>query len=1237
MPEPAVARTVTEVLGETLHSPTSRLWCLSRGSKVLGCSGDVLVEDLVSGLEICAVSGRPIPIRGATRIQRKYQTGAGSRPTWPIRICANAIAAGVPRVDVVLLPDQEIAGAALGDIEPSAPVRAGDLVNGATILREEINAIDWFCIAIETEEAVMVNGLALPGEVPAEIAQPCHFMVNRSQKQSRCQFDLPSGAAHAALRRRLVERALLLGFTRVTDPDLHVAIGDHEISPEVDGRWCRFMLPFPATEVVLASRSCVPADLSAGADSRRLGVSVSKIRAGDQDIPLDDPNLQIGWHGVEKAWRWTAGMARLVLPVPTQSLDVEIAGTLSSGYPARRPDYNGCVAACTVSRISGWALWDWKPAVLDIFVNHERVGRSLCDKPHPGLRQNGHPTNAGFEFFFPRPITPSDMVSVSFLDGTQLNCSPSHPVSIDLQPLLPHQQKTSQIVIVLGMHRSGTSLSSSVLSSLGVDMSEDIEVKPGNERGHWERKELVQFHDRVLQLFDRDWYDSRHALGLPSHWWTEAPVRGIRDEMIAWLAERLRHVRFFGFKDPRTARLLPLWDEICSALDLDPCYVYCVRDPAQVAASLTARDGIEIRDTEYRWMVYNSHAVLGVGERATCIIPYEDWFSEKSKNVAKLASYLGIAWPPENLSLEKLLANVADPSLRHHEDSSSDKTSSLPSAGLYRQIVASAPLGHFTPETLDAAAAFTAFEDFVQPMLTAASAFREPSVKLPIAAPTEGRSGGDYSATQLRVADGIVTTISLYSKALREIIDGLRQPAHPDRDDGQPRPESRSALSDQAPPWQLDPDLLEAAKGTDLIPQMKIKQALLEQLGVEEGFAAYRQILNPPDTDDIRLMPVRSMLEIAPKGASTFIEFEKGGKPFTVAPPHVIGPGSHHSLNGVARSIFVACLADAHVRGRSAFIEFDNIALLDFQGDELSGLDDRLELDPAVFCTQGNGVWMAARRHDNCSVDIDEAFTLNGIHTYSFEHWLWEYLPKYIAASRFGALPPMPILIDSGMLPTHRQALELMLPEGIRIVEVAPFATISVRRLWFAPGQMFVPLHANISENITWRNSVPHPTRFAAIIREMVDRVTPAISIGDSSQKLFLSHRKMLRGRLVNQARIESIARSQGFRVVYSEDFGFIEQIRLVREANFIAAPNGPALVLCLFARPGTNLCILNHLYTIEIQVLAGVLMELGIRTNLFTGACVNAQDDRPELSDYEIDEVSFALNLSEWLDGVVL
>ncbi len=66
-------------------------------------------------------------------------------------------------------------------------------------------------------------------------------------------------------------------------------------------------------------------------------------------------------------------------------------------------------------------------------------------------------------------------------------------------------------IIVLGMHRSGTSALAGALALLGVDMGRSL-LAPAddNVRGLWEHEELVRLHDRLLSAFESSWDDVSH-------------------------------------------------------------------------------------------------------------------------------------------------------------------------------------------------------------------------------------------------------------------------------------------------------------------------------------------------------------------------------------------------------------------------------------------------------------------------------------------------------------------------------------------------------------------------------------------------------------------------------------------------------------------------------------------------------------------------------------------------------
>jgi hypothetical protein len=323
------------------------------------------------------------------------------------------------------------------------------------------------------------------------------------------------------------------------------------------------------------------------------------------------------------------------------------------------------------------------------------------------------------------------------------------------------------IVIVTGMHRSGTSLCANLASLLGVDMSDDIEATADNPFGHWERPELVRFHDRILRTFGRGWRDRGHALALPHDWVSRPEVQAVKNDIEDWVDGGLSSPKgLLGFKDPRVARLVPLWDQICAELRLTPRYVFCVRHPAQVIRSLVKRDGIGADDAAYRWMVYNTDAVRALGERKLCIVPYDAWFVEKTLAMSRLASFLGLEESLDNAILKDLMIRSVDPELRH------DKPPPEPdnvATSLYRHLVESAPLDGFSAAAREASSAFAAVDEFMQPLLDEAYAERRPGENQPDPA------GGapPYAANRVRLAARLAANVKLHAEALGSLLDQL--------------------------------------------------------------------------------------------------------------------------------------------------------------------------------------------------------------------------------------------------------------------------------------------------------------------------------------------------------------------------------------------------------------------------------------------------------------------------------
>jgi hypothetical protein len=409
----------------------------------------------------------------------------------------------------------------------------------------------------------------------------------------------------------------------------------------------------------------------------------------------------------------------------------------------------------------------------------------------------------------------------------------------------------------------------------------------------------------------------------------------------------------------------------------------------------------------------------------------------------------------------------------------------------------------------------------------------------------------------------------------------------------------------------------------NLYLMMRHKQELVASHGVEKGFAEYCATfgLKNARLERLRLDGER---EYAIAKGALYSELAAAGEPFSHEPPLVIGAGNHRRIEAISRAQYVACITDARVRGRSALVRTGGAALLDVQDREWNLLDDELDWDADIFHAEADRYAWVIAREDRDMLRVTEAFSLLGAHTDFFGHWMSEYLPRYIADVLSGRLPVAPVLIDSHMPASHRQALEMLLPPGVQMIEVPAFRAVQVDRLWCRPSFMYMPLHEKRNERFNWAIVAAPAQRFAPVIRYMRQRaVRPDEARGP--ERVFLARKSFRHRRLENSAEIEALARSRGFEVAYPEDLDFASQARLLANAKLVIALEGSALFLVFFAPPGARLCILSHPLTDVLAEYNGIFGTQGISTMALTGPVSKAHAQTPHDSDYRVDLADFA------------
>ncbi|MGL4463498.1 MAG: sulfotransferase family protein, partial [Planctomycetia bacterium] len=144
-------------------------------------------------------------------------------------------------------------------------------------------------------------------------------------------------------------------------------------------------------------------------------------------------------------------------------------------------------------------------------------------------------------------------------------------------------------LLVLGMHRSGTSALTRVMSLLGVDLPTNLlPANEGNETGHWESSEIVAVHDEMLEALGSSWDD---PLALPPVWFDSDAAEPYRRRLLELLRRDFADVDSFVVKDPRICRFVGFWTKLLADFDARPRFVLPLRHPLEVAASLKKRGG----------------------------------------------------------------------------------------------------------------------------------------------------------------------------------------------------------------------------------------------------------------------------------------------------------------------------------------------------------------------------------------------------------------------------------------------------------------------------------------------------------------------------------------------------------------------------------------------------------------------------------------------------------------------
>ena len=190
-------------------------------------------------------------------------------------------------------------------------------------------------------------------------------------------------------------------------------------------------------------------------------------------------------------------------------------------------------------------------------------------------------------------------------------------------------------IVVLGMHRSGTSAVSRLINMMGANAGRAEKIgKPAadNSKGFWEHSEVRDLNDQILACVRSSWDDISHAdLGE-----IERSQRSELTRLVGDFVFEMDTVRPWVIKDPRLSITLPLWQEVLEC----PLYVIPYRHPEAVAASLYVRNRIPEPVGMALWEEYLHRAIKSTEHGPRLFVSYEQLVVDSSGVASTMFDWL---------------------------------------------------------------------------------------------------------------------------------------------------------------------------------------------------------------------------------------------------------------------------------------------------------------------------------------------------------------------------------------------------------------------------------------------------------------------------------------------------------------------------------------------------------------------------------------------------------------------
>lgn len=230
-----------------------------------------------------------------------------------------------------------------------------------------------------------------------------------------------------------------------------------------------------------------------------------------------------------------------------------------------------------------------------------------------------------------------------------------------------------KLIVVLGAHRSGTSVCAAAVQALGAFMGEGLSYyNDENPKGFFEHPDLVDFNDRLLADLGGSWdnplFNGSEAL-------RTANVDAFEEEGVRLLQAIFANHTLVAVKDPRMCQLIDFWHPVFEKAGFstaEVCYVHTLRSVDDVAASAQRRAlknpdfydlGTQLPEGAALWLSLTLQSFVDTQHFNNWYLAYPHLVSDPQTVLAGLADFLGVEADAERVA--KFCTDFLDPGLQH--------------------------------------------------------------------------------------------------------------------------------------------------------------------------------------------------------------------------------------------------------------------------------------------------------------------------------------------------------------------------------------------------------------------------------------------------------------------------------------------------------------------------------------------------------------------------------------------